>query len=78
MSNLNKDSVDLAKDEALRQRIATINPACVVTCVEEFVDPAIEKRQTAIARERGFALADHALSLYAHCQKPDCPHRPSH
>lgn len=46
--------------------------------VEEFVDPAIEKRQTAIARERGFALADHALSLYAHCQKPDCPHRPSH
>ena len=43
--------------------------------VEEFHDPEIEKRQTAVAKARGFALADHALSLYAHCTKTDCPHR---
>jgi Fur family ferric uptake transcriptional regulator len=43
--------------------------------VEEFVDPEIEKRQRAVAKQRGFDLADHALSLYAHCNKSDCPHR---
>ena len=41
--------------------------------VEEFFDPKIEQRQNVIARERGFELADHALSLYAHCRKADCP-----
>ncbi len=45
--------------------------------VEEFFDPDIEARQNAIATAKGFALADHALSLYAHCRKTDCPHRPS-
>jgi Fur family ferric uptake transcriptional regulator len=43
--------------------------------VEEFVDPGIEQRQQAIARERGFELQDHALALYGNCVKPDCPHR---
>ena len=43
--------------------------------VEEFHDPEIERRQTAVAKARGFELADHALSLYAHCTKTDCPHR---
>ncbi|HOB65796.1 ferric iron uptake transcriptional regulator [Ottowia sp.] len=43
--------------------------------VEEFHDPEIEKRQTAVATARGFALADHALSLYANCTRTDCPHR---
>ncbi len=44
-SNINRQlqatdaTLGMAKVEALRQRIATINPACVVTCVEEFVDP---------------------------------------
>jgi Fur family ferric uptake transcriptional regulator len=45
--------------------------------VEEFYDAEIEKRQTKIARDRGFALHDHSLSLYADCIKPDCPHRKS-
>ena len=45
--------------------------------VEEFHDPEIEKRQIAVATARGFALADHALSLYANCTKADCPHRPA-
>ena len=43
--------------------------------VEEFHDPEIERRQTVVAKARGFELADHALSLYAHCTKTDCPHR---
>ena len=43
--------------------------------VEEFFDPEIEKRQHNIARDHGVELHDHALSLYAHCRKPDCPNR---
>jgi Fur family ferric uptake transcriptional regulator len=43
--------------------------------VEEFYDAEIETRQNAIAKARGFALAEHALSLYAHCTKDPCPNR---
>ncbi len=43
--------------------------------VEEFFDPEIERRQQQIAQERGFALQDHALALYANCTKVACPHR---
>jgi Fur family ferric uptake transcriptional regulator len=43
--------------------------------VEEFYDAEIEKRQGRIAKERGFAIRDHALALYADCIKPDCPNR---
>ena len=46
--------------------------------VEEFYDAEIEKRQHAVARAKGFAIADHALSLYAHCTKEHCPNRPEH
>jgi len=44
--------------------------------VEEFFDSEIEHRQQSIASERGFALQEHALSLYGNCTKTDCPHRP--
>jgi Fur family ferric uptake transcriptional regulator len=44
--------------------------------VEEFYDAEIEKRQHAVAKAKGFEIADHALSLYAHCTKKDCPNRP--
>ncbi|MEJ7931571.1 ferric iron uptake transcriptional regulator [Ramlibacter sp. AN1015] len=44
--------------------------------VEEFYDSEIEQRQHAVAAAKGFKIADHALSLYAHCLKDDCPHRP--
>ena len=43
-SNINRqihaldDTVGMAKVEAMRQRIAHINPDCVVTCMEDFVD----------------------------------------
>ena len=43
--------------------------------VEEFYDPEIEKRQTRIARDRGFEISEHALYLYADCTKTRCPHR---
>ena len=44
-SNINRqihaldDTVGMAKVQAMRQRIAHINPACVVTCIEDFVEP---------------------------------------
>ena len=43
--------------------------------VEEFFDAEIESRQNAVAKIKGFAIADHALSLYAHCTKEACPNR---
>lgn len=58
-----------------------------LTCgkVEEFYDAEIEKRQQRIAKERGFTLQDHALSMYGVCTKPNCearvradPHRHLH
>ncbi len=45
--------------------------------VEEFYDAEIEKRQNAVAKSKGFEIADHALSLYAHCTKDACPNRPA-
>ena len=44
--------------------------------VEEFYDPEIEKRQSKIAKDRGFAIHDHQLHIYADCTKAQCPHRP--
>mgnify|MGYP000291181677 CR=1 FL=1 len=43
--------------------------------VEEFYDPEIERRQNQVAEERGFAIQEHALYLYAQCTKSDCSHR---
>ena len=43
--------------------------------VEEFYDAEIERRQLAVAEERGFTVKEHALYLYADCLKENCPHR---
>lgn len=43
--------------------------------VEEFFDAEIEQRQHDIASQRGFQIAEHALALYGHCTKHECPHR---
>ena len=43
--------------------------------VEEFYDAEIEKRQNAVAKSKGFAIADHSLSLYAHCTRTACTHK---
>jgi Fur family transcriptional regulator, ferric uptake regulator len=45
--------------------------------VEEFSDAAIEALQDAAAHRLGFALQDHALILYGHCQRANCSHRKS-
>jgi Fur family ferric uptake transcriptional regulator len=45
--------------------------------VEEFHDKEIEALQVEVAKRQGFEIADHSLSLYAHCRKPNCEHRPS-
>lgn len=41
--------------------------------VEEFFDAEIEARQNRIAEEKGFSVREHALYIYADCQKTDCP-----
>ena len=41
--------------------------------VEEFYDPEIEKRQDRVAKERGFAVREHSLYLFADCTKQNCP-----
>jgi Fur family ferric uptake transcriptional regulator len=46
--------------------------------VEEFYDAAIEQRQNAVAADRGFAVKEHALYLYADCLKTDCPNKIEH
>jgi len=43
--------------------------------VEEFVDGGIEERQQAVAERLGFEISDHALILYGHCAKPNCPNQ---
>ena len=43
--------------------------------VEEFYDAEIEKRQVKIAKDRGFSLHEHSLSLYADCIKVECPNK---
>lgn len=44
--------------------------------IEEFCDEEIERRQQGIAQRLGFALTDHSLILYGHCNRPDCVDRP--
>ncbi len=43
--------------------------------VEEFYDSAIEARQKKAAEDRGFAVHDHSLYIYADCTKSGCAHR---
>jgi Fur family transcriptional regulator, ferric uptake regulator len=43
--------------------------------VEEFFDAQIEQRQREVTLNRGFALQEHSLSLYARCTKNPCEHR---
>lgn len=40
--------------------------------VEEFFDDQIEKRQHAVAEERGFEIAEHSLAIYGNCTKVNC------
>lgn len=57
-SNINRQihaetrTVGMAKVDAMRERIAQINPQCVVTCVEEFATP---DNWAAMAEQGGFS-----------------------
>ena len=43
--------------------------------VEEFYDEAIEKRQIAVAKQRGFTIHEHSLHLFVDCTKTNCPNK---
>lgn len=43
--------------------------------VEEFFDDQIEKRQHAVAEERGFSIAEHSLAIYGNCTKVNCANK---
>jgi Fur family ferric uptake transcriptional regulator len=43
--------------------------------VEEFYDSEIERRQSKIAKDRGFCIQEHSLHLYADCIRPDCENK---
>lgn len=43
--------------------------------VEEFCDEEIETRQQKAASDRGFAIRDHSLHIYADCTKQPCPYK---
>jgi Fur family transcriptional regulator, ferric uptake regulator len=43
--------------------------------VGEFYDEEIEKRQIKIAKDRGFVIQEHSLSLYVECVKTTCEYR---
>jgi Fur family transcriptional regulator, ferric uptake regulator len=43
--------------------------------VVEFVDPAIEARQEAVASQLGFQLQEHTMSMYGRCIAPACPRK---
>lgn len=40
--------------------------------VDEFIDDAIEKRQEVIARQAGFKMTDHSLTIYGVCKECVC------
>jgi Fur family transcriptional regulator, ferric uptake regulator len=43
--------------------------------VVEFVDPAIEARQEAVATQLGFQLQEHTMSMYGRCVQTACPRK---
>lgn len=39
----------------------------------EFCDPRLQGIQETVAGIYGFEVAQHALNVYGHCRRPDCP-----
>lgn len=42
----------------------------------EFCDPRLQSIQDTLAEIFQFEISHHALHLYGHCRRPDCPSRP--
>ena len=49
--------------------------AWIAAAWKSFSTPELSRRQHDIAHAKGFEIADHALSLYAHCKRSPCPHK---
>lgn len=43
----------------------------------EFCDPRLQSIQETVAEIYGFTISRHALTVYGHCQRNPCPHRPA-
>ena len=43
--------------------------------IYEFCDPRLRETETMIGDIYGFRIAQHALTLYGHCERTPCPHR---
>ena len=41
--------------------------------ITEFVDQLIEDRQESIAKEHGFKIFSHSMTMYVDCQNEQCP-----
>ena len=41
----------------------------------EIYDADIDQLPHPLARDKGYRLSEHSLSLYAHCTRTGCPHR---
>lgn len=46
--------------------------------VIEFLEPVIEDLQEKVAKAHGFRIQEHALYLYAECNKEHCENMPKH
>ena len=42
----------------------------------EFCDPRLQSIQETVAEIYGFEVAQHALNVYGHCRRENCPNRP--
>lgn len=42
----------------------------------EFCDPRLQSIQDTVGEIYGFEISHHALTLYGHCRREPCPHRP--
>jgi Fur family transcriptional regulator, ferric uptake regulator len=43
----------------------------------EFCDPRLQSIQDTVADIFGFEITQHALHMYGHCRRVDCPNRPA-
>lgn len=44
--------------------------------ITEFMDETIERCQDKVAKQAGFTIRDHSLTIYGDCTNQECPNRP--
>jgi len=45
--------------------------------IQEFCDPRLQSIQDTLSEIFDFQISHHALHIYGHCMRPDCPTRPA-